>query len=120
MEIVSIATVAITAVIPFLKKSFEKVSEELGKSLWELIKKPFKSKEEQASVDKLKANPEDQTARSEVISKLSQSLEKDPELLNQLNALLRDPQILNYTQNVSGDSNVALQGIFNSQVNISK
>ena len=45
MESTSLVTTALSLAIPFLTKTGEKIAENIGESIWNLLKKPFSKKE---------------------------------------------------------------------------
>ncbi|MGC4038407.1 MAG: hypothetical protein QM764_20755 [Chitinophagaceae bacterium] len=106
MDISIVATQALAFLSPYLAKGGEAIASGLGKDLWELIKKPFRSDKEKKLVDDLQQKPGDLEQRGMVKQKLSEKLEEDPELLKELVAVIGKLQqagnVANITQTHSG------------------
>lgn len=124
MSFASIATAAIGFIAPFLAKGGEEIAKGAGKDLWELIKKPFQKKEShQAAIKELEEKPTDPIVQGKVIGKLEEHLENDPEYARELGNLLKKMNVQQnntHTQTITGDGNIAIQGVQDSTININK
>jgi hypothetical protein len=113
MDLALIAGAAIGAITPYLTKGGEALAEEAGKSVWELIKKPFTSDKDKALIGKLEANPADPRTQGKVEQKLEDLLEQHPEIAEQLNGLLvelgQGTQVHHNTATTTGDGNITVQ-----------
>lgn len=124
MDISQIAATAIAAITPYLVKGGEEVAKGMGKDLWELIKKPFTSEKEQILVQQLEENPGDVKLQGKVEGKLEELLEANPSIAAQLQDLLAKmpagAQIKQNTMSITGDSNMGMQDISGSSININR
>ncbi len=105
MEILTLATTALTLAKPFLDKIGEGTSRKIGEDIWNLIKSPFLSKEKK--IEELK-----EEERKEILITYLQS---DPELRSEL-----EKEISNIQNNYKGDLNQIINnnGQIGKQVNI--
>lgn len=89
MDYDAIAKAALTAVLPYLALGGQEFSKSVGKDLWELIKKPFKLDKDKKIIEELKQNPDDQKIQGKLELKLSELLEEEPEVAEDLNKYLK-------------------------------
>jgi hypothetical protein len=124
MSIAAIASAAISFVAPYLVKGGEELAKGVGKDLWELIKKPFQKKDShKEAIKELEAKPNDPIVQGKIIGKLEEHLEEDPEFAKELGAMVEKLSVHqqnNDTMTVTGDGNISVQGVQNSQININK
>lgn len=105
MDILSLATTALTLTTPFLTKMGDEISTKVGEDIWSVIKKPFtKEKGEE-----LMANQEN--LKNELINKLKEDLSFQKELRLQVEK--SQNEILNQTQQIINNN-----GNIEKQVNI--
>ena len=115
----SLAAAAVAALIPYLTKGGEELAQGIGKDLWELIKKPFKS--DNKKLEDLRNNPEDTKIQGKVEGKLEDMLAEDHAFAATLRELLDrmpKPGTVNSIA-VTGDHNTVLQGVRGSTVTLS-
>ena len=122
-ESATIITSAITTISPYLIKGGKAIAEGIGKDLWGLIKKLFKSEKDKKIIEDFKENPGDEKLQGKMELKLEEFLEEDPELVEQIKKLLPEakqqmPKV--NVQNIKGNNNTALQDIHGSTINIEK
>ena len=108
MDIITLATTALTLAQPFLNKIGEGVSRKIGEDIWNLVKKPFIN-DKQVEETKLLENPE--SFKQELIVKLNEDLN----FQNELKLLVEKSQkeLSNYTQ-----QNIHNIGNIEKQVNV--
>lgn len=105
MDILTLATTALTLATPFLSKIGEGVSGKVGEDIWNVIKKPFtKEKSEE-----LMTNQEN--LKNELVIKLNEDLDFQRELREQVEK--SQNEILNQTQQIINNN-----GNIEKQVNI--
>ena len=119
MTFEQLATIAVTSAIPFLLKSGEAVADGVGKDLWELIKKPFKSPTETILLKRLENNPNDKNSQEIVIKTLNELLKKNPEIAHQIEIVVNKNQSTNI-QEAHGNENINIQDNRNSQITINR
>jgi len=119
MVVELLASAAIAAITPFLIKGGEALAEGVGKDLWELIKKPFKSPDEKAIVKQLEEKPNDRTSQNDAIKKLDELLRAYPDIARQIESLLEKNPSLNI-QNIKGNGNISFQDIKGGNVTINR
>lgn len=104
MEILTLATTALTLAKPFLEKIGEGTSRKIGEDIWNLIKKPFQRKEKE--IDKLSIQ--------EIEEELVEILKEDTPFKEELESFVinAQSQIDSVTQNIQ---NI---GKIDKQVNI--
>lgn len=88
IDIALLATSAVTALIPYLKKGMESVSEEAGKGLWSWISEKFKGQNKQSDLEALKAKPDDARIQGKIESTLETILIQNEVLANELTKLV--------------------------------
>jgi len=108
MDIITLATTALTLAQPFLNKIGEGVSRKVGEDIWNLVKKPF-TKENEVDETKLLENPE--SFKQELIVKLNEDLSFQNELISLVEKSQKE--ISNYTQ-----QNIHNSGNIEKQVNV--
>lgn len=112
MEILTLATTALALVNPFLQKIGEGTSRKIGEDIWNLIKKPFDTK--QKNIEEL--NPED------LKNELIEILKTDGTFKKELEEFILNvqPTTESVTQNINNNAVVEKQAnIGNNIGNIS-
>ena len=112
MEIITLATAALSLATPFLVKAGEKFAENVGESIWNLIKKPFSKKEQESLESDLLKD-----SNKEIIESIIAKLNSDPKYKVELeNAVHKAQNELSsyYQQNINNHGNIE------KQVNIQK
>ncbi|CAN1540243.1 hypothetical protein MCERE19_01715 [Spirosomataceae bacterium] len=105
MDILTLATTALTLATPFLTKVGEEISTKVGEDIWNVIKKPFTKEKSEA----LMTNQED--LKKELVIKLNEDLAFQKELREQVEK--SQNEIFNQTQQVINNN-----GNIEKQVNI--
>ena len=129
MEPATIATAAITALSPFVKKGLEKLSERTAEegfnqrqAIWEKVKGLFKA-DDLTLLNLLKEADGDAKAQGKLEGKLETHLEANPEIARELAALLSHIPTVEIKLNTitqSGEGNFAAQDIKDSTITIKK
>jgi hypothetical protein len=88
MDTSTIVSQALTFLAPFLTKGGEELVSGAAKDLWQLIKKPFTTDKEKQLLRGLEKSPGDLEQRGMVKLKLTEKLDEDPHLLNEIVSLL--------------------------------
>lgn len=114
MDILTLATTALTLATPFLSKIGEGISRKVGEDIWTVIKKPFtKEKSEELMVNQ-------EELKKELIVKLNEDSNFEKELREQVEK--SQNEILNYTQQiVNNNGNIEKQvnvGNVNGDINL--
>lgn len=112
MDIITLATTALTLASPYLEKIGEGTAVKVGEDIWNLLKKPFSSKEK--DIDTM--NKED------VRTTLIEVLNEDAKFKDKLEKYIVEAQfkIDNLNQNITNNGNVEKQvNIGNVNGNIS-
>jgi hypothetical protein len=127
--IAAIASAAITVLKPFVEKGLEKLAEKTAeegfnerKAIWEKVKGLFKA-DDLTLLNLLKEADADERAQGKLEGKLETYLEANPVAATELEELLsRLPatQVKQNTMNITGNSNIAVQDVSGSTVNINK
>lgn len=101
MDIVTLASTAITLATPFLQKIGEGTSRKIGEDIWNLIKKPFSKKEK--DVDSLTPD--------EIKTELVNILNEDSSFKNELEKLVQksQSQLNSVSQNIQNNGNIEKQ-----------
>ncbi len=110
----TLAAAAIAALTPYLAKGGEALASGIGKDLWELVKKPFKSDGDKKKLEELETKPEDRKTQGKVEGKLEELLAEDAQLAAQLAELLRSlpkSEGKTNTQTISGTGNIGIQDV---------
>lgn len=110
------------AVLPYLVKGGEKIAQEVGADLWELLKRPFTKEKDKQLLTKLENNPEDGSAKPVATYKIEEVLEEHPELAEKLQDVLKQyPSVVKHNQQViHGNDNNAIQDVSGSSININR
>jgi hypothetical protein len=124
--IASIASAAVTALVPYFKKGAEKFADKSTEVLfdkraeiWGKVKGLFD--DDLVTLDLFKENPEDAKTQGKFEGKLEEKLKNDEETTNELDALLKELPALQVKQNtidIKGDNNIAIQDVSGSRINI--
>lgn len=104
MEIITLATTALTLAKPFLEKIGEGTSRKIGEDIWNLIKKPFLKKGKDA----------DKLSGVELDVELTQILSEDAEFKKELEDFVTNAQ----SQLSQVNQNIQNNGTIEKQVNI--
>jgi hypothetical protein len=108
-----------TAIIPFLTKSGEMISQKVGEKMWEIIKKKLNSDSEKEILQNIEEDPKNEDSQFDLENILRKHLNKDPDTYNQLNELLKEIQS-NNNQQISGNDNIAIQNTNNGTITITR
>ncbi|MFL0198062.1 hypothetical protein ACJDU8_21210 [Clostridium sp. WILCCON 0269] len=85
MDFSAVAKEAFTIILPSLIAIKDGGLKSIGSDIWELVKKPFKSnKRDEEIISKLEKNPNDLESLGIAKYKLTEFLEKDPDLAEEL------------------------------------
>lgn len=112
MEILTLATTALTLISPFLEKIGEGTSRKIGEDIWNLLKKPFQKKN--MDIDKM--------GKKEIEIELIEILKNDSDFKNQLENFIFNAQnqINSINQNINNNGSIEKQiNITNNTGNIS-
>jgi len=82
MELLTLATAALTLATPYLVKSGEKIAENIGEEIWKFIKKPFVTENDTKLINELDVNSNLEIFKAELINKLSENPDFAVELQN--------------------------------------
>ena len=127
MDFISIASMAIPAICPFLQKGGEAIAQGIGKDLWALIKKPFQSDKDKTLIKQFEEKPDDQKLHGKIEVKLSDFLEAYPEIAQRISELLPRAQeeakrlnilIQNSKNVVAGSQIIAQRDVIVGDINI--
>lgn len=101
MDILTLATTALSLASPFLTKIGEGTSRKIGEDIWNLIKKPFGEKGHEI----------DAKNSAEVKNELVDMLNKNPDFKNELENLVNNAQVELGTinQNIQNNSSIEKQ-----------
>lgn len=108
MEIITLVTLAFNLAKPFLTKTGEKFSENIGEDIWKFIKKPFIKESEEKLIAELKSEDKQNEFKNELIEKINH----DPNFETELRALVEDAQqkiANNYQQNINNNGSIEKQ-----------
>jgi len=108
MEPISIATTALSFAAPFLLKTGEKIAENIGESIWNLIKKPFSKKEQESLESDLQKDSNKEKAIETIIAKLNSDLQYKVDLENAVSKAQQELTAY-YQQNINNNGNIEKQ-----------
>lgn len=124
-----IASGAINALKPFVEKGIEKLFEKTAeegfnqrKAIWEKVKGLFKA-DDLTLLNLLKEADSNDKAQGKLEGKLETHLETNSDIADELAELLKQlpaTQVKQNTIDIKGDSNIAVQDVSGSNVNINK
>jgi hypothetical protein len=118
MDFAEIAATAIGAITPYLAKGGEKLAEEAGHGLWELIKKPFTSEHDRPLIAQLEEHPADPKTQTKVELKLEEHLRTNPEMAEELERrakqVVGDDRSHHNTATTTGGGNTMIQDTHSS------
>jgi len=98
MEYVTVATDAITKMVPFLvDKVGGEVAKGVGKKLWEILEKAFNSNADEGYISQLKNNPDDTEIQNNARARLTELLELNPNIANEIAVILPHIHMNHYT-----------------------
>ena len=92
MDFATLASMTISAIVPFLIKGGEEIAQGIGKDLWALIKKPFQTEKDKSLIKQLEEKPDDQKLQGKVEIKLSELLEACHDVAQQISSILPKAQ----------------------------
>lgn len=123
MEIATLATAAITTLVPFLTKGGEEITKGAAGDLWKWVKGKFSEKGKENALLVLENKPDDAKQQGKVEGVLEDILAEKTDLLAELSALItaakaEQTNTINNTANVTGNNNNLFQGVNNSHINI--
>lgn len=123
MDPVTIATIAsgaVAALTPFLKKGGEKLADKIAEEgfaqrgkIWEVVRGLF-LEEDLTTLNLFEEKPENVETQAELRGELKHLLKAKPEVAEQLQALLKDlpaSEVKQNTMNIAGDNNVGVQDV---------
>ncbi|MHA7610094.1 hypothetical protein ACV0BM_014715 [Elizabethkingia meningoseptica] len=101
MDIITLASTAITLATPFLQKVGEGTSRKIGEDIWNLIKKPFSKKEKDA----------DKLTSEELKTELINILNEDKGFKEELEKLVQisQSQLNSISQNIQNNADIQKQ-----------
>lgn len=101
MEIITLATTALTLATPFIKKVGEGTARKIGEDIWNLIKKPFQKKNKNI----------EEMSLEDVQSTLVEILNEDEPFKSELENFVINAQtkIDNITQSINNNGNIDKQ-----------
>jgi hypothetical protein len=92
MDFATLASMTISAIVPFLIKGGEEIAQGIGKDLWALIKNPFQTEKDKSLIKQLEEKPDDQKLQGKVEIKLSELLEAYHDVAQQISSILPKAQ----------------------------
>ncbi|KAA6303273.1 MAG: hypothetical protein EZS26_000534 [Candidatus Ordinivivax streblomastigis] len=108
MDIITLATTALSLVTPFLIKTGEKFAEGVGEDIWNLLKKPFSKKEQKSLEVNIQNDLEREKIIKEIIAKINFDRKYKTELENAvINA--QETLIAHNQQNINNNGNIEKQ-----------
>lgn len=107
MELITLATTALTLATPYFIKTGEKLAENVGEEIWNLIKKPFLSKSREIDITIPNSEDEMTKFKDELIIRLS----NDPSLVSNLKIIVEKAQkeLSNNTQQILNEGSIEKQ-----------
>lgn len=126
MDIGAIASAAIPAIVPFLIKGGEKISEKIAEEgfeergkIWQIVKRLF-GDDELVHLNLFADNPNDGRLQGKIEGKLEEKLKHDVSIAAEIARLLERIPSHETSQSISvtGDGNKVVQDVSNSTINI--
>ena len=111
MDIITLATLALSFATPFIVKTGEKIAESIGEDIWNLLKKPFTKKEQEKLETDIQNNSETEAIIESIIAKISSDQQYKTELENAI--IEAQKTLATYNQ-----QNINNYGSIQKQVNI--
>ena len=108
MEIITLATAALSLATPFLVKAGEKISENVGESIWNLIKKPFTKREQEELETDIQKNTDKEKIIEGIIAKLNSDQQYKVDLENAVNKAQQELATY-YQQNITNNGDIEKQ-----------
>ena len=108
MEIITLATAALSLATPFLVKAGEKIAENVGEGIWNLIKKPFTKKEQNELEADIQKNTDKEKIIETIIAKLNSDQQFKADLENAVNQAQNELNAY-YQQNITNNGNIEKQ-----------
>lgn len=105
MDIATLTAQALAFLTPYLVEGGKEITKEVGKDLWELVKSPFKSDKEKALIEELEKHPTNEKNIAKVEYVLSEKLESDSTLTEQLLLLIMKLSETQKVQNIQINQN---------------
>lgn len=101
MDIITLATTALTLATPFIEKVGEGTARKVGEDIWNLLKKPFQKKEK--NIEEMNQN--------DIQTTLVELLEEDENFKNELENFVVNAQtkIDNINQTINNNGNIDKQ-----------
>ncbi len=101
MDIITLATTALTLATPFIEKIGEGTARKVGEDIWNLLKKPFQKKEK--NIEEMNQN--------DIQTTLVELLEEDENFKNELENFVVNAQtkIDNINQTINNNGNIDKQ-----------
>lgn len=111
MELLTLASSAITMAIPYLIKSGEAIAEKVGEDIWDFVKSIFTSEEQ----DTIQTQISQRGNHDEVIQLLIERLNENSALIPQL-----ENAVLNGQNQLSNNQTIVNNGTVEKQINITQ
>lgn len=108
MDIIAIATTALSFAAPYLAKSGEKVAEKIGEDIWNLVKKPFTSESDKKLISDSTTNDNIEIIKTQLINKLIEDSVFETELRKAVENA-QSQLIHNAQQNINNNGEVGKQ-----------
>jgi organic radical activating enzyme len=108
MEPITLVTTALSLATPFLIKTGEKIAENIGEDIWNLIKKPFSKKKQEALESDLQKDSEKKKIIEAIVAKLNSDLQYKVDLENAVDKAQKELNAY-YQQNINNNGNIAKQ-----------
>jgi hypothetical protein len=108
MDIITLVTTALSFATPFLVKTGEKIAENIGEDIWNLLKKPFSKKEQ----DTLETNIQNDSEKETIIEAIIVKINSDQQYKTELENAVIDAKktlIANNLQIVNNNGNIEKQ-----------
>lgn len=103
MDIITLASTAFSFAIPYILKSGEKISENIGQEVWDFIKKPFSKDDTDMTISE-----NQEQFKKELLNKLNE----DPDFEKELRTVIETAQKKsdkNIQQNINNNGNIEKQ-----------
>jgi organic radical activating enzyme len=108
MDIITLATTALSLATPFLIKTGEKIAEKIGEDIWNLLKNPFAKKEQESLETDIQNDSEKERIIEAIIAKINSDQQYKTELENAVNDAKKALYIYNQ-QNINNNNSIEKQ-----------
>lgn len=127
MDILTLAPLVVSAVVPLLQKGMKEMTEkavgegfEQRGKIWNLVKE-MSAEGDLELLNHLEKNPEDIEKQAELRGELKHLLKANPDIAKQIDELIKQipqSQGKQNTINQSGNDNIAIQDVSGSTINV--